>query len=187
MIKSVLLFFATLTTVGMFSTAHADVAGPVARCSVKAENMKGMTLGVLLSVGGLETASATITCKEPGKKAVSKKAAVVISGIGAGVGISVYKNFRLESVMVGVTDPNDIFGDYNIGVKAGVNLFDVEGGFIATAGLDNGVSMKLGLYGAKAYGLAAHAQAIYMEVMTPADYKKLLEKRKEQQQGGSNK
>lgn len=187
MIKSVLLFLASLSVVGGLSTAHAEVGGPVARCTLKAENLKGITLGVLLSVGSLESETATITCKEPGKKAVSKKAAVVIEGIGAGIGLSVYKNFRLESLMVGVTDPNDLFGDYNIGVKAGVNLFDVEGGFIATTALDNGVSLKLGLYGAKAYGLAAHAHAIYMEVMTPQDYKKMVEKRKEQQMGGSNK
>lgn len=181
MIKSMFLFLATLGLMGAASSAHADLAGPVARCSVTAEKISGSTLGIILSVGSMETADATITCKEPGKKAVSKKAAIVIQGLGTGLGFSIYKNFRLESVMVGVTDPNDIYGDYNIGVKAGVNLFNIEGGFIATTGLDNGVSLKLGLYGAQAYGLAAHAHAIYMEVMTPKAYKALLQERLDSQ------
>lgn len=186
MIKSMFLFLATLVMTGAVSTAQANVGGPVAYCSIQAEKMSGATLGFILSVGGLETADAVITCKEPGKKAVSKKAAVVIEGIGTGIGFSLYKSFRLESVLVGFTDPNDLFGDYNIGVKAGVNLINVEGGFIATTGLDNGVSIKLGLYGAKAYGLAAHTQAIFMSVMTPKEYKTLVVKRKEQQMGNNN-
>ncbi len=186
MIKSIFLLVATLGFMGAASHANADLAGPVARCSVKADTLSGSTLGIILSVGSLETAEAVITCKEPGKKAVSKKAAIVIQGLGAGIGFSIYKNFRLESVMVGVTDPNDLFGDYNIGVKAGVNLFNVEGGFIATTGLDNGVSLKLGVYGSEAYGLAAHAHAIYMEIMTPKEYKKLLQQRQEEQNNSSN-
>lgn len=186
MIKSLFLVLSTLTLMGAVSSAHADVSGPIARCTLKADNLDGSTIGLVLSVGSMETAQATITCKEPGKKAVSKKAAVVIQGLGAGLGFSIYKDFRLESVMIGVADPNDLFGEYNIGVKAGVNLFDVEGGFIATTALDNGVSLKLGVYGAKAYGLAAHTHAIYMEVMTPSEFKKMIEKRKELQNNSSN-
>lgn len=186
MIKSMFLLLSSLAMVGVVSTANAEISGPVAKCTLKADNLDGSTIGLVLSVGSMETSEATITCKEPGKKAVSKKAAVVIQGLGAGLGFSIYKDFRLESVMVGFTDPNDLFGEYNIGVKAGVNLFDVEGGFIATTGLDNGVSLKLGVYGAKAYGLAVHAHAIYMEVMTPAEFKKMIEKRKETQQNSNN-
>lgn len=181
MIKSMFLLLATLGFAGASSVAHADVAGPVARCSVSAANLSGSALGIILSVGSMETAEAVITCKQPGKKAVSKKAAIVIQGLGAGVGFTIYKNFRLESVMVGFTAPEELFGNYNIGVKAGVNLFNIEGGFMATTGLDNGVSVQLAVYGAEAYGIATHAHAIYMEVMTPKAYKTLLQERQQNQ------
>jgi hypothetical protein len=188
MIKKLSLLIATLGLSGLVSTANADLAAPVWTCTVDAEKVSGVTLAFILSVGGLETADATITCTQPGEEPVVKKAGIVITGLGAGFGFSFYKSFVMKSVIVGFSDPNDLYGDYRFGVKSGVNLFNVEGGAIATATLDNGVNVEFGLYGAKAYGLAASAQAIFLQVMTPEDYAQMLKDRQEKQNNaGSNK
>ncbi|MCB9072709.1 MAG: hypothetical protein H6623_03740 [Bdellovibrionaceae bacterium] len=186
MIRKISLAIAMLGLAGFVSTAQAHVAGPVWTCSIDAPSVSGMNIGLGLSVGGLGTDNATITCEQPGKEPVIKKAGLVISGIGVGLGLSVYESFTMNSIIFGFASPNDLFGDYRIGVKAGVNLLNVEGGALATATLDNGVDIQFGLYGAKAYGLAATAQAIIMQVMTPEEYAKFEAAQQNQPEGNGS-
>ncbi|MBY0315026.1 MAG: hypothetical protein K2Q26_05880 [Bdellovibrionales bacterium] len=169
--KKVLLF---LSAVLVSAAAQAKVAGPIWACELHAENMSGAQFGFILSAGGSEASDVTITCSAPGEKDVVKKGAMVITRLGIGLGISFPVNMTMHSVVVGLVNPNELFGDYHIGASANATVVAVEGGVVLSTGLDNGLSLQLGLYSGQSIGLAiSPLQALFIQILTPEQYKTL--------------
>lgn len=169
--------------------AQAQVAGPLWTCELTAEKMTGLNIGFILSAGGSEAADVTITCTDLEGKTVTKKGAMVLTRIGFGFGISFPKDMAMHSVVVGLADPDELFGDYHVGASANATVIAVEGGVILSTGLDNGLMLELGLYSGKSIGLSINPlQALFIQILTPEAFKELKKKQKEQQNnnGGGN-
>lgn len=180
--KKVAMFLAVLFVGAM---AQAQVAGPLWTCELQADKMTGLNIGFILSAGGSEAADVTINCTDLEGKTVTKKGAMVLSRIGIGIGISFPKDMSMYTVVTGLADPNELFGNYHIGASANATVVAVEGGVVLSTGLDNGLMLELGLYSGKSIGLSINPlQALFVQIMTPEAFKEMKKKQKEQQNNG---
>ena len=168
-----------LAVLGFSAVTHADgLAGPLWTCSLKADHVQGMNIGLGLSIGGLETDDARITCEQVGGRPVTTRVALRISQIGIGLGLSFSHSFVIDSLIVGLASTNDLFGNHKIGAVAAANIINHEYGVTIMSRLNGGASIELGiLRSRRTNGLGVRLQGMYLEILSLRQYAQMQRER----------
>jgi hypothetical protein len=162
-----------VTIIGALFMAQAALAdnsatGPAWTCKLDAD-VSGFSAGFILNVTDIH-GNGNIVCSRPEDQMnVTVPVVVKLGGVGFGFGISKVTDMKVFTLNVGVTDPEDMLGEFNAGLEA--NFTFLKGGAGVQVGVkgNNGLALDVGLTTKKAKGLHITAGGFAMSVEASGD------------------
>ena len=147
------------STIAMSSFASAAVSGPMWVCQLNNTDMNGFTFGVGASVSSTHGTGIVHCHSLMGRDQVDTPVYVRLFGLGAGLGFAEITNMNIAVAAVGVSTPNDLFGDFRIQGEISAIVLENGANLNTYAAINkSGLSIGVGMTNYAGYGFDVNAE-----------------------------
>ena len=135
------------------------------RCDLEGE-VAGINVGVVKAAGGILSGEADLNCQSISGKHVEKRVKISLIGGGVGAGLSIISSMRVMALDVGVYDPAQMTGEFQLtGSVIGMFLFvGFEATPVAVSVGDGGIKFGMKFSEVQGLGLGLYAQVNLMVI-----------------------